>query len=148
MGIESAKMRKYQRALGMISSLPPSQCGSQLLMAVPIPSSVRLNTSAASSPRRTRFLAFLSSFAPMAWAICTVKPIFMAMHRPPKSQVVVETSPMDAAASEPRCPTIEASMYCMTIEEIWAKMAGRLSVIVRWISCLRDSASPFLSFSR
>lgn len=45
-------------------------------------------------------------------------PIAAAAHIPQNSQVVVETNPMEAAAFAPRLPTIEASMYCMAIEDI------------------------------
>ena len=34
---------------------------------------------------------------------------------------------MDAASSAPKCPTIEASMYCITIDDNCASMAGTLS---------------------
>jgi hypothetical protein len=48
--------------------------------------------------------------------------------KPMKSHVEVVTKPIDAEAEAPKLPTIEASMYCMTIEEICAMIAGTLSM--------------------
>lgn len=62
-----------------------------------------------------------------------------AEHTPPKSHVVVETSPIEADASAPRCPTIAASIYCMTMDESWAITAGTLSNTVsriRWANVI------------
>ena len=55
---------------------------------------------------------------------------------PPSSQVEVDTSPMEAEARAPRLPTMAASMYCMAMELIWAKMAGTLRVST-WRNCCR-----------
>ena len=55
------------------------------------------------------------------------------MHRPPKSQVVVDTRPMAAVALAPREPTMAESMYCMAIELTSARMAGTLR---RSTSCI------------
>ena len=54
-----------------------------------------------------------------------------AEHTPMNSQVVVDTSPMDAEASAPRLPTMEASIYCIVMDEIWAMIDGKLSWAVR-----------------
>lgn len=62
-------------------------------------------------------LALAISPAPMAWATCTAKPVDTAEHRPLNSQVVVETSPMEAEAFAPKLPTMAASMYCITMDD-------------------------------
>ena len=71
-------------------------------------------------------LAPTSSPAPIRCAICTLKPVLNAEVRPPKSHVLDATSPMDADASAPSLPTMDASMYSITIEDICAKIAGTL----------------------
>ena len=43
------------------------------------------------------------------------------------SQVLVDTSPMDAEAFAPSAPTIAESIYCITMVVICVKIAGRLS---------------------
>ena len=62
------------------------------------------------SPWRTTLWASARRPPPMRWAICTEKPVTMAMHRPPKSQVVLATRPMAAVALAPREPTMAESM--------------------------------------
>ncbi len=47
------------------------------------------------------------------------------MIKPPMSQVELVTRPMEAEAFAPRVPTMEASMYCMVISEMFARMAGK-----------------------
>ncbi len=110
-----------------ISAPPPSHRGRTPLSPAPKRQSSRLKTKTARSPCRTIFLALFSSPAPIRWAICTVKPMLAAEQSPPISQVLEETSPIDAESFAPSCPTMEASIYCMTMEEIWAIMAGMLN---------------------
>lgn len=66
------------------------------------------------------------------------------MQKPPKIQVLVETSPMEADWFAPRCPTIDASMYCIITVENCASIAGRLNVKVRESCSANESRSPFL----
>ena len=49
-----------------------------------------------------------------------------AAHSPQNSHVVVDTNPMEADAFAPRLPTIEASIYCIAMEDNWAITAGAL----------------------
>lgn len=85
-------------------------------------------TSPASRACRSTSLASSSRFAPIRWATWTEKPVAREMHMPPSSQVEVDTRPMEAEALAPRLPTMAASMYCMAMELICARMAGTLSV--------------------
>ena len=71
--------------------------------------------------------AFSDCLAPSACATATLKPMVNAMHRSPKSHEVVATTPIAAEALEPSWPTMAVSIYCITTEEIWARMAGQLS---------------------
>lgn len=82
--------------------------------------------------------------APIACATCTEKPVAAALHNPPKSHVVVDISPIDAAGAAPRLPTIEASMYCMAIDENCANIDGMLSCTVSHICCPAVIALPSL----
>ena len=93
-------------------------------------------------PCFTRFRASRSSHAPMRWATITEKPTTSARHNPPNSHVLEATRPMEAEASRPNCPTMEASMYCITMEEIWARMAGILSCSVSLVCCRRVRVCP------
>ena len=70
------------------------------------------------------------------------KAVAAAAHTPLKSQVVVDTRPMDAEASAPRLPTIEASMYSMTIEESWASIDGTLNRTINSSRCLQLIGLP------
>ena len=70
------------------------------------------------------------SLAPMKWATCTENPSEAAWASPPMSHPVVSTSPMDAEALAPRCPTIEASMKNITVAEICARMEGILRLTI------------------
>ena len=63
----------------------------------------------------------------MQCATCTAKPVDAALHKPENNHVEVDTSPMDAEALAPRLPTMAASMYCITIDDNWATIAGILS---------------------
>ena len=76
-------------------------------------------------------LAPRMSPAPIRCATCTEKPVAAATHNPQKSHVVVETKPIAADSSAPRLPTIAASIYCMTMEESCAIIAGTLNCTVR-----------------
>ena len=78
----------------------------------------------------------------MRWATITEKPTISAWHKPLKSQVLEATRPMDAEASLPRRPTMEASIYCMAMEESWARMAGTLNCSVNRICSGSDNESP------
>ena len=55
------------------------------------------------------------------------------MHRPLNSHVVLATSPIAPVALVPRLPTIAASMYCMIVALIWARMEGILSLMMSTI---------------
>ena len=78
----------------------------------------------------------------MRCATMTENPTTNALHSPPNSHVLEATSPMAAEASRPSCPTMAASMYCMTIDEICAKIAGKLSCNVSAVCCRRASGRP------
>ena len=95
-----------------------------------------------------RLRASFPSPAPMRWAHCTVKPMPMEPQRPPKSQVVEATRPMAADPEAPRLPTMEASIYCMTTEEIWARIAGMLNRRIITESSGMVRVSPFLNRAR
>ena len=129
-GSPSIYTRKYWLAIFCIAASPPSQLGSGVLISAATSASMTLMHRAIMSPCFMIFLADLSSPAPTAWAICTVNPVVTAMHSPPNSHVVDETSPMAPDAFAPRRPTMDASMYCMTMDEIWARIAGMLSLTV------------------
>ena len=62
---------------------------------------------------------------------------------PQISQVDEATSPIAAPSRSPRCPTIEASMKVIRIEESWARTGGRLRVKISLSCSLRESLSPF-----
>ena len=78
--------------------------------------------------------------APTWCATCTEKPVAAALQVPQKSQVVVDTSPMLAAAPAPKRPTMAASMYCMAMADICATMLGILSSTVSRNCCRRVMA--------
>lgn len=63
----------------------------------------------------------------MQCATWTAKPVEAALHKPLNSQVVVETRPIEAEALAPRLPTIAASIYCITMEDNCATIAGILN---------------------
>ena len=103
--------------------------------------SPRENTTAEVSACRNMERACLYSPAPTACATCTEKPDATARMTPPKSQVLEETSPMAAEAPAPRTPTMAASIYCMMISEICARMAGMLRRYTKEIRSPRDISS-------
>jgi hypothetical protein len=74
----------------------------------------------------------------MAWATCTEKPMEHADVRPAKSHDADSTSPMDAEALAPRCPTIDASMKNMTVADSWARIDGilRLTISLSFSPCV------------
>ena len=80
--------------------------------------------------------------APMRWATCTENPVVAALHTPAKSHIVVDTSPIEAESSAPSRPTIEASIYCMSIDVNWASIAGIESRAVSRNSCFNVMALP------
>ena len=104
-------------------------------MEIPVTASRELKTSVAVTDWRSIFLALAKSPAPIRCATCTENPVVAAAHNPQNSHVVVETKPMEAAAFAPRLPTIEASMYCMAMEDTCAMMAGVLRYMVRRSCC-------------
>ena len=63
---------------------------------------------------------------------------------PPNSQIVVETSPIEAESSAPRHPTIDASIYCITIDDNCASTAGKLSKNVSLNCCPKVNSCPVL----
>ena len=93
-------------------------------------------------PCRMRFLASASSPAPILCAHWTEKPIPIAIASPPKSHVEEDTRPIAAEPSAPSLPTIDASIYCMTIVEICARIAGILSFRIITHSWRTRSGAP------
>ena len=87
-------------------------------------------------------LASSSLPAPILWAACIENPDATAPVIPPNSQVLLDTSPMDADASAPRLPTIDASMYCITMDVICAIIAGILKVTTNSSCWAAVSFSP------
>ena len=100
------------------------------------------------SPVLTYLLAPSSSLAPTLWATPTVKPMPMEVHKPPTSQVVVDTTPMAADALAPKLPTMEASIYSIIIVEIWAIMAGKLRANTSLIFSSSFKLTPFLTSAK
>ena len=95
----------------------------------------RLNANTATTDCRNTRCAPSQSPAPMRWATCTEKPEAAALSSPPKSHVVVDTKPIAAEASAPRLPTIDASIYCITIDDNCATTAGTLSITAKRTFC-------------
>lgn len=133
---------KYSDESPHIEASPPSHTGSMSLIATPINASIRLNANVAIMDCLNTARAPCMSPAPIRCATCTEKPVAAAPHKPENSHVLVDTSPMEADASAPRCPTMEASIYCITMEESWAITAGTLSSIARRSFCPVVIASP------
>ena len=92
---------------------------------------------AAINPWRTTDWASCRRPAPMSWAIWTEKPAAAETQTPPKSHVVLATRPMAAVALAPREPTMAASIYCMAMPLISARMAGTLRRSTSPICCQR-----------
>ena len=102
----------------------------------------RLNANTATTDCRNTRCAPSQSPAPMRWATCTEKPEAAALSSPPKSHVVVDTKPIAAEASAPRLPTIDASIYCITIDDNCATTAGTLSITAKRTFCPADIVRP------
>ena len=88
---------------------------------------IKPNNRVAVKACRNMLRAPCASFAPILCAPCTENPVEHATHKPPNSHMVVDTNPIEAEASAPKLPTIDASIYCMTIDDNCATMAGTLS---------------------
>ena len=125
-GRAEVKIRKYSEAPRLISLFPPSHTGRISLTRIPAPASSKdaARHTINASLSRLRALTYLR--APIFCAINTVKPTFTAIPILHRSQIEEETRPMEAESSAPSCPTMEASIYCMQTEAIWAIMAGTL----------------------
>ena len=134
---------KYAVASSAISGLPPSHRGSGAAIASPAKERNRLNRITVVRPCRSTLRAPPKSFDPMRCATCTEKPWDAAMAKPMKIQVVVDTSPMEAAGLAPRLPTIDASMNCSSTEASWARIAGPHKSRVSLTCCPVVSACPF-----
>ena len=109
-----------------MASSPPSQPGSAPPMETPTTASKEPNINVAATDSRSTFLAPAKSPAPIRCATCTENPVAAAAHSPQNSHVVVDNNPMEADAFAPRLPTIEASIYCIAMEDNWAITAGAL----------------------
>lgn len=96
--------------------------------------------------RNTSF-ASLFFFAPIKCATCTLKPAVAALQMPLKSHSDAATKPIEAESLAPNCPTIDASIYCMMIDESCTIMAGTLNRAARWSCCVRVTGVPFLIFA-
>ena len=99
-------------------------------IAMPMRARRVLNARQATMACRNMERDLAKSDEPIRWAIWTENPVAQADRIPQKSHVDVETRPMAADASAPRLPTIDASMYCMAMAEIWATIAGKLKSAV------------------
>ena len=125
----------------MMGPVEPSQPGNGWLIPAPKALTNKLNKIMASNDCLSTERAAWLSPAPMWWATCTENPVATVVQMPQKSQVVVATRPMDAESAAPNCPTMEASMYCMTMLDSCEMIAGILSLAVRWNCCLNDMGS-------
>ena len=125
-----------------MASSPPSQRGSGPLTARPTTISIILKISVIVIDCLNTALALDMSFAPRKWETITKKPVAQAVVSPPNSHVVVETMPIDAEASAPRLPTMEASMNCIKIDDNWEMMAGILNCTVSMSCCPSDIGCP------
>lgn len=73
----------------------------------------------------------------MSCAVWTEKPLAIEMQSPLRSQVEVDTRPMEAEACAPKLPTMAESMYCIAMELSSARIAGTLRAITFPICTLR-----------
>lgn len=137
------RMKKYREESLWISSFPPSHTGKEPLIPVPMSARSRPRTAAIIMDWQNTALPFSRWPAPAYCATWTENPTTAALHSPPNSHVVLETSPMAAVAFAPRLPTIAASIYCMMVELIWARTAGMLKRITICICCFPEMVSPF-----
>ena len=62
--------------------------------------------------------------APMRWATCTENPTVAAEHTPQNSHRLLAIRPIEAEASAPSWPTMAVSIYCMTMLDSCAIIAG------------------------
>lgn len=135
---------KYREASPTISGEPPSHIGRLRLIAMPQEANRQVNMKTVNRPFLSRLLAASKSFAPHLWATCTEKPDITAMKKPFIIQVLVDTSPIEAAGFAPRWPTMDASMYCISTDEIWARMAGMARSMASLNCCPSVIGSLFL----
>ena len=90
---------------------------------------------------KTAWALFLS-FAPILFATCTENPVAAAEQSPQNSQVEDAISPIDADDSAPSEPTMAASIYCITIVDNCATIAGKLNTAVSRSCCRRLIGFP------
>lgn len=131
---------------GVMSSLPPSQRGSEGAMTMPMAVTAKLNMRHAVMACRSTLRAAASSLAPTLWAACTENPVVTAEQMPQKSQRLVDTSPIAAESSAPSRPTIDASIYCMRMLDNCASIAGSDSITVSF-SCWPKLIGHLLLFA-
>ena len=101
-GRAMATIEKYSDAPACMSRSAPSHTGSQGAMHTPITARTELNISPDVIPCLTILRAVARSSAPTLWATWTEKPEAKAVHRPPKSHMVVDTNPTMADSFVPR----------------------------------------------
>ena len=116
-GTQNENTKKYCDAFSTMFSFPPSQCGKLSLIIMPSDIISKPNIVQTKIACRATFLASPIFDEPIKWAICTAKPDAAALQMPPNNQIVVDTSPIEAESSAPRHPTIDASIYCITIDD-------------------------------
>ena len=90
-----------------------------------------LNIRVQISPCRNTCRAFTKSLAPIKWATCTEKPIEAAAVTLPNSHVVLSTKPIEADASVPKWPTMEASIKNINTVVICARIDGILNSTIK-----------------
>ena len=116
-------------------------------MKTPSAMSVIPNSSATTKDWRSTSLASASRLAPMSCAVWTEKPLAIEMQSPLRSQVEVDTRPMEAEACAPKLPTMAESMYCIAMELSSARIAGTLRAITFPI-CTLHKVSRWGSFCK
>ena len=131
-------------ALFLISSLPLSQIGRYPLIMIPMDARITENIIMQVIDWRKTSRASLFFFAPIRCATCTLKPDVAALHIPLNSQVEAATSPIDAESFAPNCPTIDASIYCIMIDDSCTIIAGILNRAARCNCWERVMVAPFL----
>ena len=122
-----------------MAASPPSHTGRCGLTSMPVTDNSTPKTIAITSDWQNTSRALSVFPAPKNCAAWTEKPVTAETQRPPKSHDELATSPIAADASAPRLPTIAASIYCMIIELISARIAGMLSLTTSIACCLRVS---------
>lgn len=111
-------------------------------MIIPIVARMALNNSMAVNDCLNTRRALTKSPAPIRWATWTENPVDAALITPQNSQVVVDTNPIEADALAPRLPTMDASIYCMAMDDNCAIIAGKLNNAVSLSCCLRLMLLP------